>query len=30
MGERGRERVLARWTSARMVDGLLAVYAELA
>lgn len=30
MGERGRERVLAHWTSARMVDGLLAVYAELA
>ncbi|MFN0007911.1 MAG: glycosyltransferase family 4 protein [Planctomycetota bacterium] len=29
MGERGRGRVLASWTSARMVDGLLAVYGEL-
>lgn len=30
MGERGRERVLANWTSERMVDGLLEVYGELA
>jgi glycosyltransferase involved in cell wall biosynthesis len=30
MGERGRERVLARWTAERMVDGLADVYRELA
>jgi glycosyltransferase involved in cell wall biosynthesis len=30
MGERGRERVLARWTAERMVDGLLGVYREVA
>lgn len=30
MGERGRERMLANWTSDRMVEGLLEVYRELA
>jgi len=30
MGDRGRERVLANWTADRMVEGLLAVYRELA
>jgi glycosyltransferase involved in cell wall biosynthesis len=30
MGERGRERMLGRWTADRMVDGLIAVYREVA
>ena len=28
MGERGRERMLGRWTKDRMVDGLVAAYGE--
>src|SRR6185295_10776639 len=28
MGAAGRERVLSRWTVDRMVDGMIAVYAE--
>ena len=30
MGERGRERVLARHTVARMIDGLIEVYRDVA
>ncbi len=30
MGARGRERMLARWTADRMVEGVLSVYDEVA
>ena len=30
LGERGRERMLRRWTAERMVDGILDVYREVA